>query len=539
MSGDAWPETAEDALPDFSDRYRPLLRLAQGGMAELFLAWDAGVEPRRLCVLKRVLPVFQQDDDFVRMFHDECRLLSLLEHPNLVRTYEVVRRPGAAPFVAMEYLAGHNVRQLIQRGRRAGSLLPWELAVGIAQQAAEGLTWAHELCDASGRPLNVVHRDLSPPNLIVTWDGVVKVIDFGIARAEQRLTRTDSGTLKGKAEYLAPEQVTFGVVDARADQFALAAVLHGLLTGHDLFDADNELAALNAILHAPRPRASQWRRDLPAGLDEVILRATLVAPDGRFPSMRAFGASLTDLAGPCERPVLARRMKGLFRADFAKHAEVMGQLIAGRPPAGRLVGVLASTVTKEFESPEPFGWGSIPAGLRWVAAIGLAMALLAGVVGGLRRMGGPAAATSGSLTLRTVPPGATATIDGHPAPWASPFVMEGLPLGVHRLDVTHPERGSAAATFELRASAPRVTVSLELPRAEAAMSLLVLPPQAEVRLNGLPVALDGGQVRITGMLAGDPQRLEVRAAGFRPEVIDFVLAPQADEPRWISLQPAP
>lgn len=208
------------------DRYEVVTRIATGGMAELFLARETGIGgAERLVVLKRILPHLAQQRAFVDMFLREARTASRLEHPNVVRIYATGEHDGTF-YLAMEYLEGTTVRELQLLAREQGERVPLDVALAVGVQAARGIHAAHELRDAEGQHLGLVHRDVSPHNLMLTVAGVVKLLDFGVAKYTEALSEaTYSGAVKGKFGYMSPEQCRGGAIDRRSDLFSLATVL--------------------------------------------------------------------------------------------------------------------------------------------------------------------------------------------------------------------------------------------------------------------------------------------------------------------------
>jgi serine/threonine protein kinase len=261
-------------------------------MAELWLARQTGLQGfERLVVLKRILPHLAADPQFVEMFLDEARTVADLRHANLVTVTDIGADEGAW-FIVMEYLEGRNLEAIL---RRAQSPIPLEYALQIVIEAARGLEYAHEKTDLNGTALKIVHRDVSPQNLFVTFDGVTKVLDFGIATAAGRATQTEAGIVKGKFGYMSPEQVDGAELDPRSDLFTLGIVLFELVTGQKLFTRDNEADTLRAVLSSRVPRPSTLREGLPAGLDAIVLRALAKDPAHRFESCGALADALAEL----------------------------------------------------------------------------------------------------------------------------------------------------------------------------------------------------------------------------------------------------
>ncbi|RKH62214.1 protein kinase domain-containing protein [Corallococcus aberystwythensis] len=262
--------------------YQLLKRLATGGMAQIYLARRPGSDaPDKLLVLKRILPHLSENDEFVRMFLDEARIAARLAHPNVVQIYDLGAE-GDTFFIAMEYIHGVDARRLWKRSETAGLPLPVPLVCRILLEACAGLDYAHKKTDATGRPLDIVHRDVSPQNILVTFDGGVKVVDFGIAKAADQATVTRSGVLKGKYSYMSPEQASGQRVDRRSDVFALGVVLHELLTGGRLFKRPSDMLTLSAVAECHVPVPSVVAPRVPVELDAIVLKALAKDPDARY-----------------------------------------------------------------------------------------------------------------------------------------------------------------------------------------------------------------------------------------------------------------
>src|SRR5262245_48485442 len=235
-------------------------------MAELLKArmtGHAGFE--KLVALKKILPHLANDQSFVQMFFDEARITAQLDHPNIVQVFEL-GTDADTPYIAMQYVDGLDVLGLLRECARAQIRLPPDLAAYIARQVLDALDYAHTARDASGRPLGIVHRDISPGNILVSWRGDVKLTDFGIARAIERQHQTDAGTLKGKYGYMAPEQVSAGDVDARCDVFSVGVVLAEMVMARRLFVAPNDLDVLLMVRDARLDRLQKYAAEFPVEL---------------------------------------------------------------------------------------------------------------------------------------------------------------------------------------------------------------------------------------------------------------------------------
>lgn len=264
-------------------RYFLLHRLAIGGMAELHLACAEGVAGfQKVVVLKHVLPHLVADPNFVEMFLNEARLAATLDHPNIVQVTDIGESDGDY-FYVMEYVHGRNARELLRTATTMDGL-PLEVALAIVIGAASALDHAHAATDLSGEALGLVHRDVSPANLLVSYDGAVKLADFGIAKAAARSTETIGGAVKGKIGYMSPEQCKGERVDQRSDLFALGVVLFELTTCERLFYADNDFAILNQVITGNIDRPSERVPDYPKRLEEIVLKALATDPDERYAS---------------------------------------------------------------------------------------------------------------------------------------------------------------------------------------------------------------------------------------------------------------
>jgi serine/threonine protein kinase len=309
---------ADDAIKRLG-RYQIIGRLATGGMAEVYLALSGDIPGfRTLAVVKRILPHLSSNSQFIRMFLDEARIASLLDHPNVVRIVEV-GHDGDDYFLAMELVQGKPLSAVLRKAARERKPPSPALGAYVVAQAASGLAYAHGLTDGDGRSMGVVHRDVSPQNVLISFEGAIKMIDFGVARAYGRVAHTSPGGLKGKIDYMSPEQASAEEVDHRADVFALGIVLWEILTGKRLFRRDTELATMRAIVDDPIPKPSDVAASVPPELEAIVMRALRKRRDARF-------ATAGEMADALERYALshdgfspsqvAGYMKGLFRTEF-------------------------------------------------------------------------------------------------------------------------------------------------------------------------------------------------------------------------------
>ena len=300
-------------------RYQIIGRLATGGMAEVYLALSGDLPGfRTLVVVKRILPHLASNAQFIRMFLDEARLAALLDHPNIVRIVEV-GHDGEDYFLVMELVQGKPLSAVLRKAAREHRPPSPALTAYLISQAASGLAYAHTLTDGEGRPLGVVHRDVSPQNVLISFEGAVKMIDFGVARAFGRVAHTSPGGLKGKIDYMSPEQASAEEVDHRADVFALGVVLWEALTGRRLFRRETELATMRAIVDDPIPHPSEMAPTIPIELDQIVMRALRKRKDARYATANEMAVALEKFAfsnagfSPMQA---ATYTKSLFAAEY-------------------------------------------------------------------------------------------------------------------------------------------------------------------------------------------------------------------------------
>ena len=301
-------------------------RVAVGGMAEIFAAVRRGDPPGRYYAVKRILPTLAEDRELVRMFLDEARLVVQLQHPGIVPVHELGRQE-AGYYIAMDYVAGRDLRALVDRARAAGERLPVALCVHVACQVADALDHAHRRRDANGEELRVVHRDVSPANVLVGFDGSVRIIDFGIAQTAFR-SAPERAVLRGKFAYMSPEMVRGLPVDRRSDVFSLGVVLYELLTGQRLFTGPTDLAVMERVRAADIGPPSARNPAVSSALDAVVRRALAREPETRY----AWASDLRDAllpflrAAPHDRRPLEQAMARWFPDEIGAECERLERL---------------------------------------------------------------------------------------------------------------------------------------------------------------------------------------------------------------------
>jgi serine/threonine protein kinase len=341
-------------------RYQVLAQLAAGGMAGVYVARAlamAGFE--RLVAVKVLHPHLAHEEEFISMFLDEARLAARIHHPNVVATLDISDTEGDGFFLVMDYIEGHHLGALLQQAAKDGLRVPPPIVVRVVLDALAGLSAAHDLVDENGTPLHLVHRDISPHNIMVGTDGIARLTDFGVAKAEVRLTSTRDGQFKGKLAYMAPEHASTGATDQRSDLFAMGIILWEGLTGRRLFRADTNAQTLNKILVEPIPPPSEARPEL-APFDVLCARALERDPDLRFQTADEFAAALEAVVDETGGVATARQVGEVVRrlaADKLSREKARVQEAARGLSSGEALSGSAIPV------PRSSGDGSMPGGV--------------------------------------------------------------------------------------------------------------------------------------------------------------------------------
>jgi hypothetical protein len=382
------------------DKYEIVRRLAYGGMGEVFLARQGGAARfDRLVILKSLRPELAQDEEVVEEFLEEARLAATLNHPNIVSIHEVGEWAGTY-FIAMEYIHGEDVFRLCQQAIAQGRWVPPRVAVRMARDAALGLDAAHSAKTPDGQDLKIVHRDVTPRNLMVRLDGVTKVVDFGVAKAADRAARTVTGGLKGTIAYMSPEQAFARGVDARSDQYGLGVILWELLAKQRLFGGKDSIEVLEAVRSAKVGPPSDANEAVPKALDDLVMRMLAPERDDRFPSCRVVADAMSQWLGEMAGPPGQERVSA-FVTDVA--GDAVEARTADLTPTG--MGLVPTESTVPTPAPRPAtGLASGRAG--WLAAAA-SIALATGM--------GIALFTQGPRPLPPLPP-----LDAGPAPSGEP-----------------------------------------------------------------------------------------------------------------------
>jgi eukaryotic-like serine/threonine-protein kinase len=276
-------------------RYKVLEKVAAGGMAEVYRAESAGLEGfKKIVAIKRVLPHLSEKKQFIGMFLDEARVSAHLSHSNCVQVFDIGVGDNTY-FIVMEYVDGSDLKGVIEYRRKHNQAFPVEEACLICVKILEGLAYAHELTDGKGESLHIVHRDMSPPNVLITRHGEVKIVDFGLAKANSQLERSEPGIIKGKFSYLSPEAAKGLPVDGRTDIFAVGIILWEMLAGRRLFMGESDLETVRMVQSARVPSIREINRAVSPELERVLLKALTEDPDQRYLRARDFGKALNQL----------------------------------------------------------------------------------------------------------------------------------------------------------------------------------------------------------------------------------------------------
>lgn len=433
-----------------SGKYRTLFELGQGGTANVSLAIARGPEGfKKLFVVKQLRSAYVQDPEFRAMFMNEARLSARLNHPHVVQVYEVFEQ-DLTPTILMEYIEGQTLDAVLTL---AAPKLPLDLHLRVLADVLSGLHYSHELNDLKHVPLNVVHRDVSPHNVMISYEGVVKVLDFGIAKLAGSTVETEAGVIKGKLRYMPPEQIAGEDVDRRADVFAVGVMLWEALSGSKLWKGLSDAAIMNRVLSGDIPEPHNATDPISPELLAICKRALAPEREDRYQTALELELALEDFLAKRSHYASAREL-GKFMADrFAtlrRNTELrveteLGHNESTRPPAPSSLAPRGATPSRTGYTASRSNPGEPPRSRLWVYALGFVMfglgILAIGLRGGAERQQSPAAlptpTRSINLSIEAHPATATITIDGQSVP--NPYVAERPRDGVeHVLRVAAP-----------------------------------------------------------------------------------------------------
>jgi serine/threonine protein kinase len=365
-------------MPHQQQRYRVLEKIATGGMAEVFRAESAGLEGfKKVVAIKRVLPHLAEKKQFIGMFLDEARVSAQLSHSNCVQVFDIGVGDNTY-FIVMEYVDGADLKAVLEHQRKFGKAISAEEAMFISVRLCEGLAYAHELTDGHGRSLHVVHRDMSPPNVLLTRHGEVKIVDFGLAKANSQLEHSEPGIIKGKFGYLSPEAAKGFAIDHRTDIFAVGIILWEMLSGRRLFSGETDLQTVQMVQAARIPPLRQFNPRVTPELEGVLSRALAAEPDQRYQSAREFGRDLNHLLFRLGRPVSSFDIAALVDPIRSERELTRRGVDRGRSFIGSLIDQALFEFTsiegKETSSPSvgssPLNIGAFGAAPNWAENLG-------------------------------------------------------------------------------------------------------------------------------------------------------------------------
>jgi serine/threonine-protein kinase len=337
-------------MPPQQQRYKIIERIAAGGMAEVYRAESAGLEGfKKVVAIKRVLPHLAEKKQFIGMFLDEARTSAHLSHSNCVQVFDIGVGDNTY-FIVMEFVDGSDLKAIIEHRRSRGQKLPLEAASLICLKICEGLAYAHEVMDTKGKKLGIVHRDMSPPNVLITRHGEVKIADFGLAKANSQLERSEPGIIKGKFSYLSPEAAMGEAVDHRTDIFAIGIMLWEMLAGRRLFLGETDLDTVRQVQAARIPSLSQLNSDVTPELERIVQKALAREVGQRYQSARDLGRDLNTHLYRVGRAVSSFDIASLVReAMVARESERRQKL---KDDKVSIIGTLINQAMVEFTSLE-------------------------------------------------------------------------------------------------------------------------------------------------------------------------------------------
>jgi serine/threonine-protein kinase len=544
-----------DGMPQRFGKYTLIRKLASGGMAELFLAIHRSVAGfEKLIVIKRILPAMNQDRQFIDMLLHEARVAATLSHPNIVQIFDVGQFDGTY-YIAMEHVHGEDLRSIVRQMKKRGMTeFPIEHALAILLGTCSGLAYAHEKRELDGSPLNIVHRDISPQNIVVTFTGDVKIVDFGIAKSDAKTTaETKSGKLKGKIPYMSPEQARGDSIDSRSDIFSTAVLLFELTTGKRLFKGQSEYETLKLICERDYPSPSQVSPGYSPELEQIVMRGLAKDPNQRYQTAREMQAALEEFVRRNQLKVsqiaLQHFMQDLFADKLAAQKEA---LLHGKQLADIIEMQRAADSSQEFEASGHSRTLSAPAAARtvtnvdanrarkggagWLVMTGVLLVLLAAVGGTAAYMmkqkaGQVALATSasagptapvnkGAIEITSDPPGAAIWIDGDLRAEVTPATISQLPTG-HAFDVKLTRDGfeQVKQSVELTDKEPSKKVDVKLVKGSVSLQVSVKPAglATTMTVDGKP--FDGS---VDGLSSGVEHKVVVSASGYHDHTVSFL-----------------
>jgi len=337
------PSPVSGPDPDRFGQYQIIEKIASGGMADVYKARRSGVEGfQKILAIKKILPHLADNEEFITMFADEAKLAAHLSHPNIVHIHDLGKIDAGGYFIAMELVDGRDLRAILQTAREVSTPMPVPLAIYVASKVASALDYAHRRRDANSQELSIVHRDVSPQNILISYEGDIKLCDFGIAKAVSKASTTQSGALKGKVQYMSPEQAWGRPIDRRSDIFSLGSVLFEILTGEKLFRGDSDLNLLEKVRAADVPAASSLNPEVPKSLDTILAKTLAREPDDRYANasellrdLESVLYSYTPAPGSADLAIFLHRLQAEEAAAAEARARDATPVATAEPPKKR------------------------------------------------------------------------------------------------------------------------------------------------------------------------------------------------------------
>ncbi len=555
---DAGPRTATaDFKPHVFGKFFLLQRLAVGGMAEIYRAKVSGAGGfEKELVVKRILPARSQDQGFIGMLVNEAKLTVQLTHNNIAQIYEC-GAIGGQYFIAMELVNGVTLKDMMSTFGRAGVNISPEQAIFIVLQLLQGLDYAHKKTDAQGNPLRIVHCDVSPDNALVSYQGEVKLLDFGIARAATGLSNYKEGMLMGKLGYVAPEQASLEKAwDHRVDIFAAGIILYELLTRQKPFPKATDVESLVQSRKAKVLPPTAVDERLPRDIDAIVARAMAYDPEKRYADARAFADALVDVLFPTPhsavQDLLGQQMHQVYadritkqRAARAHDALVMKVLshVADQQQGQyeRFTDTRPAATPAPFPRPEDLSFSdsgrvtavrtrtrTVRVGISPWRALFLGLLVAALATGGL--YAGEIYLRKGVIVVSSSPPGAEVLLDGKPAAPATPAVLEDVNVSLpHVVVIQAPGRRPVAVEVAPKIGQLVRRVHGDLASVVGSVTVESDPPGADVRLDGRPVG--STPMTLNGVRMDERHRIDLTLPGH--EFDQFVVLPEKDGVRFV------
>lgn len=551
-------------------------KLAVGGMAEIYKAKTFGAEGfEKLLAIKRILPHCAADKDFISMLIDEAKLSVLLSHANIVQVYDL-GKVGDDFFISMEYISGVNLRDLVYRCRELGKTIPTDIAVYILSEICKGLDYAHRKTDMNGQPLNLVHRDISPQNILISYEGEVKIVDFGIAKAAMNISHTMAGILKGKIAYMSPEQALGKSVDHRTDIFSVGILLYECLTGEKLFTGESQFEVLKKI-RSTKIDLARLPVSIPKPLQVILARALAYFPKDRFQSAGDMQIELTKYLYSTYHDFSPQKLAGFVREVFstqiAQQRERAQSVVLRESKTGS-ISLAQEALQEEIVHRDEMAAKSMRTPLPkphiepvvleptdrterqsvlWRIGIAGSAVLILASLGFIYwqilhpRLFPPVTITTpivGEATVDSSPQGAQIIIDGTDTGKVTPARLTDLQIGKsYTLKLSKPGYSDAEQPLVATSAQTPAAVTVTLTEARGTLLLTTTPPGAEILIDGGPT----GKLTpdsITNITLGTNHRLVLRKDSYsdyeqvfnlssdKPQTLDIVLqtTPQVVQP---------